>query len=180
MIKDNWKKLIQGLIIGIIFGFLLQKGGVTQYNVIMGQLLLKDFTVLKIIATAIITGMVGIYFMKGKGLISLQPKAGSPASTIIGGLIFGAGFALVGYCPGTIAGAAGQGNLDALIGGITGIIIGSGLYAAVYSHIKPILKKGEFKNLTFPEALDLNPWKIIIPLSIILIILMMLLENFGL
>ena len=180
MKNNNWKKLLQGLIIGIIFGFLLQKGGVTRYNVIIGQLLLQDFTVLKIIVTAIITGMIGIYYMNGKGLISLKPKSGSLSSSIIGGLIFGAGFALVGYCPGTIAGAAGQGNLDALIGGITGIIIGSGVFAAVYPHLKSILKKGEFKNLTFPEALNINPWKIIIPLSIILIIIMFVLENYGL
>ena len=53
-------KLLQGLIIGIIFGFLLQKGGVSKYDIIMGQLRLTDFTVVKIILTAIVVTMLGI------------------------------------------------------------------------------------------------------------------------
>jgi len=48
---------------GIFFGFLLQKGGVTNYDVILGQLLLTDFTVVKIMLSAVITGMVGIYLL---------------------------------------------------------------------------------------------------------------------
>ena len=98
-------KLSLGLITGIIFGFLLQKGGVTDYNVLIGQLLLKDFTVIKIIITAIITGMIGIYFMNEKGYVNLHTKSGSLGSVIIGGLLFGIGFGLLGYCPGTVAGA---------------------------------------------------------------------------
>ena len=101
-------KLMLGLITGIIFGFLLQKGGVTEYKVLIGQLLLKDFTVIKIIITAIITGMIGIYFMNDKGYVNLHPKPGSLGSVIIGGLLFGVGFGLLGYCPGTVAGAVGR------------------------------------------------------------------------
>lgn len=102
--------LFVGLITGIIFGFLLQKGGVTDYDVLIGQLLLKDFTVIKIIITAIITGMIGIYFLKSKGLVKLHPKPGSLGSVVIGGLLFGIGFGLLGYCPGTVAGAVGHGK----------------------------------------------------------------------
>lgn len=96
--------LAWGLAFGIAFGFLLQKGGVTKYDVIVGQLLLTDFTVIKIILTAVLTGMLGIYFMKSKGWVTLYPKSGSVGKNVIGGLIFGVGFALLGYCPGTIAG----------------------------------------------------------------------------
>ena len=65
--KNKKAKLVTGLLFGIAFGFLLQKGGVTNYNVLINQLLLNDFTVFKIIISAIITGMIGIYFMKAKG-----------------------------------------------------------------------------------------------------------------
>ena len=61
--KGKRTQLFWGFLFGIIFGFLLQKGGVTKYDVIIGQLLLTDFTVLKIMLTAVITGMIGIYFM---------------------------------------------------------------------------------------------------------------------
>ena len=62
--------IVYGLVVGLVFGFLLQKGGVTRYQVIVGQFLLKDFTVLKVMLTAIVTGAVGIYGMRRSGWIS--------------------------------------------------------------------------------------------------------------
>jgi len=106
--------LIWVLAFGIVFGFLLHKGGATEYDVILGQLLLTDFTVLKIMLSAVLTGMIGIYAMKSQGWVKLYPKAGSIGKSVIGGLIFGVGFAVLGCCPGTIAGAVGNGYLDTL------------------------------------------------------------------
>lgn len=173
-------QLILGLAAGIIFGFLLQKGGVAKYDVIMGQLLLKDFTVIKIILSAIVVGMVGIYFMKGMGLVQIHPKPGSIGMTVAGGLIFGIGFALLGYCPGTISAAVGQGNLDALMGGLIGILIGSGIFAHLYPDLEGILKKGWFGEITIPEYLKVNPWVVIIPLSLVILLFFYLLESIGL
>jgi len=83
---------------------------------------------------------------------------------IIGGLIFGVGFAVLGYCPGTIAGAIGNGALDALVGGLAGILIGSGLFAALYPRLsRGILLKGDFGDLTFPRLFKVNDWVIVIP-----------------
>ena len=132
--KAQTKKiqLVWGLLLGIIFGFLLQKSGVTKYDVIIGQLLLTDFTVLKVMLSAVVTGMLGLHLMQNLGWIKLRPKAGSWGKNAVGGLIFGLGFAILGYCPGTIAGAMGNGYLDAITGGFIGIVLGSGLLAAVY------------------------------------------------
>ncbi len=129
-------QLAIGLLIGTGFGFLLQKGGLTSYNVIVGQLLFTDFSVLKTMMTAVITGMIGVHLLKSAGLIIFHPKQGSLGATVIGGLIFGAGFALLGYCPGTVVGAAAQGSFDALFGGIAGITIGAGLFAALYPRLE--------------------------------------------
>jgi uncharacterized protein len=101
------RPLLFGLGFGILFGFLLHKGGATKYDVIVGQLLLTDFTVLKIMLSAVATGMIGIYFMKSMGWIQLSIKKGSAGKNVLGALIFGVGFAVLGYCPGTIAGAVG-------------------------------------------------------------------------
>jgi len=89
-------QLILGLLMGVIFGFLLQKGGVTNYDVIIGQLLLTDFTVIKIMLTAVITGMLGVHALRSLGLAQLHPKPGSLGASVVGGLIFGAGFGMLG------------------------------------------------------------------------------------
>ena len=177
----NISPLLLGLAFGIAFGFLLQKGGATKYDVIIGQLLLTDFTVLKIMLSAVLVGMIGIHAMKTLGWVELDTKSGSAGMNIIGGLIFGAGFAVLGYCPGTISGAIGNGALDALVGGLAGILIGSGLFAALYPRLsKGILKKGDFGNLTFPRLFKVNDWVIVIPAAALIFILLYCLERAGL
>ena len=129
--KNRGAQLALGLVFGIVFGVFLQKAGVTRYEVIIGQLLLTDFTVLKVMMSAVVVGMLGVHFMHGRGMANLHVRVGSFGATVVGGLIFGAGFALLGYCPGTVAGAAGQGAMDALIGGFTGLMFGSWLFAVL-------------------------------------------------
>jgi uncharacterized protein len=173
-------QLFIGLLIGTGFGFLLQKGGLTSYNVIIGQLLFTDFAVLKTMMTAVITGMIGGHLLKSAGVINFHPKQGSLGATIIGGLIFGVGFALLGYCPGTVVGAAAQGSFDALFGGIAGITLGAGLFAALYPRLENgILKKGFFGELTLPQLLKTGEWTIIIPLCIMILSLFIFLEKSG-
>jgi len=179
--KKDKSPLVWGLVFGILFGFLLQKGGATKYDIIIGQLLLSDFTVLKIMLSAVLTGMIGIYLMKTLGWVELNPKSGSMGSNIIGGLIFGVGFAVLGYCPGTIAGAIGNGYLDALAGGLAGILIGSGIFAALYPRLKSgILKKGDFGNLTLPQLFKVNDWVVVVPVAVLIFLLLIWLERVGL
>jgi len=173
-------QLILGLLMGIIFGFLLQKGGAGKYDIILGQLLLKDFTVIKIMLSAVVIGMIGIYILKGFGLAQLHPKPGSIGMTVVGGLIFGVGFAVLGYCPGTISAAIGQGNLDALFGGLIGIIIGSGIFAHLYPSLQGILKKGWFGGVTIPEYFKVNAWMVILPLCLAIILFFYWIESMGL
>jgi len=179
--KGKKVQLAWGLLFGIIFGFLLQKGGVTKYEVIIGQLLLTDFTVLKVMLTAVITGMIGIYIMQGFGWIEIHRKAGSFGQNVIGGLIFGLGFALLGYCPGTIAGAIGNGYLDALTAGLVGIILGSGIFAAVYPRVRDsVLQWGSYGDMSLPQLLKARTWVVIVLLAALLAFLMFLLELTGL
>jgi hypothetical protein len=178
--KDR-STLLWGLAFGIMFGFLLQKGGATKYDVIIGQLLLTDFTVLKIMLSAVLTGMIGIYAMKSLGWVQLNPKYGSAGMNIIGGLIFGVGFAVLGYCPGTIAGAIGNGYLDATGGGLAGILIGAGLFAALYPRLSQgILKKGDFGDLTLPQLFKVKDWVVVVPVAVLIFLLLYWLERAGL
>ena len=179
--KKDRSPLLWGLAFGTVFGFLLQKGGATKYDVIVGQLLLTDFTVIKIMLSAVLTGMIGIYAMKTLGWVELSPKSGSAGMNIIGGLIFGVGFAVLGYCPGTIAGAVGNGYLDALVGGLSGITIGSGLFAMLYPRLSQgILKKGDFGDLTWPRLFNVNDWVAVIPAAMLILAVLYCLERAGL
>lgn len=179
--EDKKSQLVLGLLMGIAFGFFLQTGGVTDYNVIIAQLLLTDFTVFKVMLSAVLVGMLGIWLMKSKGLVSLHVKSGSVGSTVIGGLIFGAGFAILGYCPGTVAGAVGQGAMDALFGGVVGLIIGSAVFAAVYPALESkVMPIGQFGAETIPELLRVRPVFVIIPLSVLIVAVFWGLETIGL
>ena len=174
-------QLVVGLLIGILFGFLLHKGGVTRYDVIIGQLLLKDFTVVKIMLSAVLIGMLGVHTLKSIGLAQLHPKPGSIGTSVFGGLLFGVGFGVLGYCPGTVAAAAGTGALDALFGGVVGILLGAWIFALAYPKLQgPILNKGDFGELSLPELLKMNRWVIVVPVAILLVVLLLLINRAGL
>jgi hypothetical protein len=173
-------QLLFGLLMGIVFGFLLQKGGATQYDIIIGQLLLTDFTVVKIMLSAVVVGKIGVHLFRGLGMAQLHPKSGSIGSTVIGGLIFGVGFGILGYCPGTMVGAVGQGSLDALFGGIVGMLIGAGIFSEMYPKLeRNILNKGYFGELTWPQLLKKNHWAVIIPVAIGIAALLFVIDRFA-
>jgi hypothetical protein len=178
--NNNRMQIVLGLLFGIAFGFLLQKGGVTDYNIIEGQLLLTNFTVLKVMLSAVMVGMIGFHLMKHFGYVQSHAAEGTVGSNIIGGLIFGIGFALLGYCPGTVAGAVGTGALDALFGGILGLLIGAGIFAWLYPSLKPVLMKWPFPAVTVPEFLKLNLWTTIIIMEVAMLAFLLVLEHFGL
>ena len=171
-------QLVLGLCMGVIFGILLEKGGVADYDVIIGQLLLEDFTVVKIMLSAVVTGMIGIHALRSLGLAQLHPKPGSVGTTVVGGLIFGVAFGVLGYCPGIVLAAIGQGSLDALLGGVIGILLGAGIFAAAYPRLADtVLSKGDFGNVTLPELLRVNAWVVVVPLAVALVGLLMWVES---
>lgn len=174
-------QMVLGLMAGVVFGFLLQKGGATSYDVIIGQLLLTDFTVVKIMMSAVATGMVGVHLLRTLGLATLHPKPGSLGSSIVGGLLFGVGFGLLGYCPGTVAGAVGEGRLDALFGGVVGILMGTWIFAVLYPRLqRSILVRGDFGELTLPELVRTNAWAVVVPVSCLIAVALLILERAGL
>ncbi len=150
------KQLLLGLVFGVIFGFLLQKGGVAKYHILLGVLLLEDFTVVKVMLTAIIVGSVGVFSLFALGMVKLHVKPTRYAANILGGLLFGVGFGLLGYCPGTGAAALGQGNWDA-IAGVLGLLIGSYLFAEASGKLsKTLMKVGDRGKLMLPELLGMS------------------------
>jgi hypothetical protein len=162
-------KVISGIVFGLCFGFLLQKGGVGKYNVLMGQLLLQEFTVAKIMLSAIAVGMPGVFVLHHFAKVNLHLQATRIGAQIIGGLCFGAGFALIAYCPGTGAAALGQGSWDVLFG-MAGLVAGSYLFAELSGWLKQTVQKwGDHGKVMLPELLHI-PRGVFIPLFFLLLV----------
>ena len=148
-------KLVGAILFGLAFGFLLQKGGVGKYNVLLGQLLLQDYTVVRIMMSAIIVGMIGVFTLHHFAKVNLHLQPTRIGAQIIGGSLFGAGFALIAYCPGTGAAALGQGSWDVIFG-IAGLIAGSYLFAEMSGLLKRTVEKwGDKGKLMLPDLLKL-------------------------
>ncbi len=170
--------LLLGLLTGILFGFFLQKGQALRYDRQIGMLRLKDFTILKVMVSAILVGMVGIYFFVDMGWGKLSVKTTVLGANILGGLIFGLGWGMLGYCPGTAVGATGEGRWDAFWGGILGMLVGAGIFAEVYTFIKDsILKWGDFGKITLPKLFGINHWIVILIVWVVMIGLLMVVEK---
>lgn len=148
--------LLLPAVFGLVFGFLLQRAGMGKYEVLLGQLLLTDWAVVKVMLTAILVGMVGVLAMHSFGMVKLHLKPTRLVSNIAGGLVFGAGFALLGYCPGSAAAALGEGHWDALFG-MLGLIAGSYFYAECSGWMETIVAKwGDLGKLTLPQVVGVT------------------------
>jgi uncharacterized protein len=180
----NWiagppAQLVQAVIFGLVFGFLLQKGGVAKFDILIGVLLLEDFTVVKVMLTAVIVGMVGVYVLHRAGLVQLQINETVYGANILGGLIFGIGFGLLGYCPGTNAAAVGQGNYDAVVG-LLGLALGSYFFARTSASFPGALVNwGQRGKQTLPEAIGVSRGAVVAVAAPLLLILLVLLEVYG-
>lgn len=172
-------KLITGALSGLVFGFLLQKGGVGKFNVLIGQLLLQDWTVAKIMLTAIVVGMIGVFPLHHFAKVNLHIKPTRIGANIIGGLMFGAGFALMGYCPGTAAAALGQGSWDALFG-MAGLIAGSWIFAELSGWTKRTIEKwGDLGKVLLPDLLPVPRGVFVVGFASALTAILMLLRQFA-
>ncbi|HEX6986174.1 MAG TPA: YeeE/YedE thiosulfate transporter family protein [Planctomycetaceae bacterium] len=168
---DSPAKLALGLLTGIAFGFLLQKGRVAKYDVILGQLLLKDWTVAKIMGTAVAVGSVGVYALVEGGWASLHVRPLLLGGVLAGAVLFGIGMALLGYCPGTSVAACGEGRRDAMVG-VLGMLAGAAAYVALYPTLQPLAKAfGDRGKVTLPELWDVSPWLLVAALVVAFLLL---------
>lgn len=124
------------LIFGFLFGAILQSAKLNKYNTISGMARLEDYTIAKAILVAIGVGAIILNMEIGLGFASYHVKPLILVGVSLGGLIFGAGMAILGYCPGTMAVSLGEGSLDALVGILGGILGG-----VAYTLVQPVLNE---------------------------------------
>lgn len=140
------------LMIGAAFGALLHRGRVTSCNVIENQFRLKDYTVLKVMLTAIIVGGVGVMFLADANLVKYAVKDTNLLGVALGAGIFGVGMVFYGYCPGTGLAAIATGSVHALVGAV-GMIVGGILFALSFDWVKAnILTVGAYGKIRLPDV----------------------------
>jgi len=141
------------VVIGIGFGFFLEKAGFGSARKLVAVFYFYDMAVVKVMFTAIVTALVGLFVLSSVGALDLAELYVEPTNypaAIIGGLVFGAGFVIGGYCPGTSLTACATGRLDGFAF-ILGIFIASYAYAELLSGFDTWLAKAARPEVTLPS-----------------------------
>jgi len=156
--------ILFGLVVGFIFGFILTRTGITKYPRVIGMLLLKDFKILKFMLTAVVSSMILFYLLGDIGLLKVIPK-NLDWGKLVGGLIFGTGMGILGYCPGTMMARMGEGKKETILA-LFGMALGIFIYALTIKTVKQLFLLGEI-NGDISVLLGVNRWFIIIPAVLI-------------
>jgi hypothetical protein len=164
-----------GLVMGAFFGLALEKSRVFEPGMIVGQMQLRNFIMLKVFLTAVATGATALAVLNGFDLVKLYPKAAIYGADVVGGLILGAGIALAGACPGTTLAQVGVGYRDAiftLAGGLAG--------AVAFSYAQPWLDKvliGTGPKLLFSDLLHIAYWQGALGLAAAIVVVLIVMER---
>ncbi len=157
--------LLLGLCLGAAFGAVLQLSGASSYTKITHALRLKDLTVIKLLLVAIGAGLIGVHLLDAAGLANMKVKDLYLPGVALAGLIFGVGFAVTGYCPGTALAAAAEGKLDAWFT-VGGGLFGALIFAFLYPDLEAALfSLGRFGPVTLYQALSVPGLAIALPLG---------------
>lgn len=159
---------MSGLIFGVIFGILLQRARIVRFDKQVSMLLLRDFTVLKYLWTAALTGMVLVFGLYQFWLLEILERPLFLLPTIVGSLIFGLGWAIYGYCPGTSLGALGEGRWDT-VWGILGAILAVLVYDMLIHPqiVDNFMQIGMMGDINLAISYGLSPWLLIVPLVLL-------------
>lgn len=136
--------LLVSLLVGLGFGFALERGGFGSSKVLSDIFYFRDWRVLKVMFTAIVTAMLGLFLAEGLGLVMMDQIAFRSTyiySQVVGGLILGIGFVTAGYCPGTSIVGAVSGKLDAVVV-LVGVVLGIGVFEESYALLKDFYLSG--------------------------------------
>jgi len=149
--------LLVALFIGIGFGFFLERAGFGSARKLAAQFYFTDLRVFKVMFVAIVTAMLGAFWLSWLGLLDYT-QVTVPSTYLVpqifGGLVFGVGFVMGGYCPGTCCVAAATGRLDGVVH-LFGMISGILIFGELYSFIEGFYTSTPMGRFTLPDLLQL-------------------------
>lgn len=152
-------EIFSGLLLGAGFGFVLERAGFGNPNKLTGQFRLTDWSVFKVMFTAIVFAAVGLLILGSLGLVEASNLFVPPAflgAAALGGALVGAGFAVGGYCPGTSVVGLMSGRIDAGIF-LLGLLLGTVLFVGIYPGIEFLTTLGEYaKADALPDAFNIS------------------------
>lgn len=155
--------LVLAVVFGFFFGLFLERGGLGNPHKLTGVFYLRDFTVPKVMFTAIVVAGTGIYLLSDLGLLDMERVWIIPTyfwPQIVGGALFGIGFVMSGYCPGTSVAGLATGRLDALVV-ILGIGAGTLLFALLFPVLEGFYLSSSMGAATLPKLMGVSHWLII-------------------
>ena len=172
--------LILAVMLGFFFGLFLERGGLGNPHKLTGVFYLTDFVVPKVMFTAILVAACGLYLLSDLGLLDLSRVWIVPTffwPQIAGGVIFGIGFVVSGYCPGTAVAGLASGRLDALITMI-GIGLGSLAFAVLYPLLESFYQSSPMGAATIPGLTGINHWIVLASLLILAGLMFFFMERY--
>jgi uncharacterized membrane protein YedE/YeeE len=145
--------LLLTLVGGVAFGVVLERAGFGSGCKLTAVFYGYDMSVVKVMFTAIVTAMVGLWLLASIGVIDMQQIYIVPtnyAAQLVGGLVFGAGFVIGGYCPGTAVVACAAGRTDAWVFAL-GLLAGIAIYARYMSGVEQWIRANAIDDVTLPS-----------------------------
>ncbi len=158
LFSEPWR-LALGFVVGLLFGFFLERAGFGSARRLTGVFYLKDFAVPKVMLSAILVAMMGLLALGQAGLVDLDLLAAMPTyiwPQLAGGLLLGIGFVVGGYCPGTSAVAAASGKWDALVF-MAGLVTGIFSFAELFDRLESFYFSGDLGDVTLADWTGLPP-----------------------
>ena len=153
IIPAEWDSII-ALLIGLVFGFVLEASGFSSSRKLAGVFYGYDFAVLKVFFTAALVSLIGLYYMDYLGYVDITQMYVHPTylwGAIIGGAIMGVGFVAGGFCPGTSLCAVAIGKVDAIVY-VVGIMIGVLIFSELFSFFQPLYEGSFMGNITLVDS----------------------------
>lgn len=171
VIPGEWSYII-ALLIGIVFGFILEASGFSSSRKLAGVFYGYDFVVLKVFFTAALVSIIGLLYMDYLGYVDITSLYVHPTylwGAIIGGVIMGIGFVAGGFCPGTSLCAVAIGKIDAIVY-VIGIMVGVFIFSELFPFFESLYNGSFYGNLTLMDSFDISPYWFIFIFTIIAII----------
>lgn len=172
--------LIVAVAIGFFFGLFLERGGLGDPRKLTGVFYLTDFTVPKVMFTAILVASSGLYLLSDLRLLDLDRVWFVPTyfwPQIAGGALFGVGFVISGYCPGTAVAALSTGRLDALFA-MFGMFFGALVFAEMFPFLEDFYRSSHMEGATIMKLTGLNHWGVLLLLAGVALLMFYFMERY--